>query len=158
MSLNERNTLNRTQRYKGTIKTKYFHHPFASVFNFYMSVAYRLERAGLADSFLTDYFLQSAAELQPDSVDVILFRSWLFYKKSQFEDAIYEVDKALDIDNEYAQLWINRGLYCAALGREEDALSAFTKAQGLYPDNPKNINLNHMMVEIKAKILDSQGG
>jgi len=157
--IDEMNSLNRIQRQKGTIKTKYFHHPFAGIFNFYMAVAYALEKAGMSDSFWVDYCLRSAAELRPDNADVFLLRSWLYYEKSQFHDAVREVDKAIGLDNEYAQLWINRGLYCAAAGRNEDALSAFTKAKELYPGNPKNSKLNHMINNVEVKMsLNSQEG
>jgi len=157
--IDEMNSLNRIQRQKGTINTKYFHHPFAGIFNFYMAVAYALEKAGMSDSFWVDYCLRSAAELRPDNADVILLRSWLYYKKSQFHDAVREVDKVIGLDNEYAQLWINRGLYCAAAGRNEDALSAFTKAKALYPDNPKNSKINYMINDVEVKMsLNSQEG
>ncbi len=156
--LEERYSLNALQKLRGTIKTNYFHHPFAGKFNFYMAVVYGLEKVGLSDFFLIDYFLQLAAELQPDNPDVTLLRSWLYYQRSQFDDAICEVDKAIDLDNEYAQLWINRGLYSIDAGRVEDALSDLAKAKELYPDNPKNSKLNIFIAEAKVKmLLNSQG-
>ncbi|MCD6533670.1 MAG: tetratricopeptide repeat protein, partial [Deltaproteobacteria bacterium] len=150
--LKDRNSLSSVQKLKGTIKTTYFYHPFASKFNFYMAVVYGLEKVGLPDFFLVDYVLQLAAELQPVNPDVTLLRSWLYYQRSQFDEAICEVDKAIDMDSEYAQLWINRGLYCAGAGRGEDALSDFAKAKELYPDNPKNIKFNRMMVINKFNV------
>ncbi len=149
--LKERISLNAVQKLKGTIKTNYFYHPFRSKFNFYMAVAYVLEKAGLSDFFLTNYCLQSAAELQPDNPDVYLLRSWVCYQKSQFDKAICEVDKAINLDREYAQLWVNRGLYCAGAGRGKEALSCFAKAKELYPDNPKNITLDRMLVATHPK-------
>lgn len=157
--LRERYSLNSVQKLKGTIKTNYFHHPFASKFNFYMAVVYGLEKVGLSDFFLIDYFLQSATDLQPDNPDVILLRSWLYYQRSQFDEAICEVDKAIDLDNEYAQLWINRGLYSIDADRNVEVLAAFTKAKELYPGNPKNIKLDSMIDAVNGKmVLNSQGG
>ncbi|MCD6322566.1 MAG: tetratricopeptide repeat protein [Clostridiales bacterium] len=157
--IKERNLLNSAQQRRGTIKTNYYHHPFAGKFNFYMAVVYGLEKVGLQDCFLIDYFLQSATDLQPDNPDVILLRSWLYYQRSQFDEAICEIDKAIKLDNEYAQLWINRGLYSIDADRYEEALAAFTKAEELYPGNPKNIKLDGMINVLKDKIsLNSQGG
>ncbi len=108
---------------------------------------------------MINYFLQLAAELQPDNPDVPLLRSWLYYQRSQFDKAICEVDKAIDMDNEYAQLWINRALYSIDADRNKDVLVAFTKAKNLYPGNPKNIKLDSMINAISDKMmLNSQGG
>ena len=112
-----------------------------------------MEKIGLSDCFLVEYLLQSAAVLQPGNPDVLLLRSWLCYQKSQFDEAICEVDKAIKLDNKYAQLWINRGLYSIDAGRYEEALAAFTKAKELYPDNPKNIKLDSMIDAVNNKIV-----
>jgi tetratricopeptide (TPR) repeat protein len=82
----------------------------------------------------------------------------LYYQKLQFGEAICEIDKAIKLDKEYAQLWINRGLYSIDAGRVEDALSDFAKSKELYPDNPKNSKLNIFIAEAKVKmLLNSQG-
>jgi len=157
--LEERYSLNAAQKLRGTIKTNYFHHPFTGKFNFYMAVVYGLEKVGLPDFFLIDYFLQLAVELQPNNPDVALLRSWLYYQRLQFGEAICEIDKAMKLDKEYAQLWINRGLYSIDAGRVEDVLSDFAKAKELYPDNPKNIKLDSMIDAVNDKmVLNSQGG
>ncbi len=150
--IEKKKILNSVQSRKGMIKTKYFYNPLACKFNFYMAAVYGLEKIGLSDSYFVGYFLRLAAALQPDNPDVMLLRSWSYYKKSRFDDAINEVDKAMELDSNYAQLWINRGLYGIGADRNEDALDAFIKAKELYPGNPKNARLNAMIADVKLII------
>ena len=155
--INRINTLNSAQRQKGTIKTKYFQHPFASKFHFYMAATYGLVKAGLPDYLLINYFLGAAEKLRPNNVDIILMRSWLFYQKLFFDDALREINKAIEIDRDYAQLWLNRGLYCIGADKNEEALEAFAKAEELYPGYPKKNKLNTMISVAKFKLHENQG-
>ncbi len=144
--------LNQIQKQKGTLKTKYFLHPFASKFNFYMATAYFLAKKKIPCDFLIGYLLNLAEIQQPNNVDVALMRSWQLYQNSKIEDAIHEIDKAIKIDNQYAQLWVNRGLYCLDAGRYGEALAAFSKVTELYPGYPKKQKLKFMIniAEIKS--------
>jgi tetratricopeptide (TPR) repeat protein len=136
----------RVQQEKGTIRTKYFNNPVASTFNFYMATAYILVKNGFPADSITKYFLQAAKKMHPDNVDVILLYSWLYYKEKSYEAAVNEIDKAIALDGEYAQLWINRGIYCLAASNNTEALTAFRKAMTLYPDYPHGKKLEAMIL------------
>ncbi|MBW1644863.1 MAG: tetratricopeptide repeat protein, partial [Deltaproteobacteria bacterium] len=144
--INQFKVADRLQRQKGTIRTKYFFHPVASSFNFYMATAYLLIKAGFPNDSLTWYFLQKAKNNQPENIDVRLLSSWLYYKRRSYQAAIREIDKAIALDKEYAQLWINRGIYCLAAGKNDEAMVAFRKVLDLYPDYPHQKKLAAMML------------
>lgn len=146
--------LNNTQRMKGTIKTKYFYHPFASRFNFFMASVYTLVKNGLAGNFVTEYLFESAKKLRPNHPDVLLLHSWLLYKSDCLSEAIAEIEKALALDPEYAQLWINRGIYCLAAHENAAALNAFSRAMKLYPDYPHERSLEAMIIDAEKGIAE----
>jgi len=136
---------NMIQRQKGTIKSKYLKHPVASRFNFYMATSYVLLKAGLKDS-LVKYAIHEAEKIHPGNVDVSLLKSWLLFKNHLFADAINEVDQAIAKDHDYAQLWINRGIYALAEHKNSEALVAFNKAMELYPAYPHGRQVEAMII------------
>jgi len=123
-----------------------------------MASAYGLMRLGLPNDFLVNYFLELANDLKPDNVDILLLRSWLFYKTESFGDAIHEIDAAIALDNKYAQLWINRGLYCMEVDKNKEALEAFAKGLELYPGYPKKNRLKVVIDTAIMRLLKTQGG
>lgn len=126
---------NEIQQRKGTIKSKYFLRPLVSKFNFYMAASYALMKIGLRGSFVR-YVLHKAEKIDPYNLDVSLLKSWLLFKNHRFGDAVNEVDRAISKDRNYAQLWINRGIYTLAEHKNKEALAAFNRAMTLYPAYP----------------------
>lgn len=126
---------NEIQQQKGTIRSKYFKHPFASRFNFYMATSYVLMKAGL-NSSVVKYTIHTAEKIDPDNVDVSLLKSWVLYENKLYTDAINEIDNAIAKSQDYAQLWINRGIYTLAAHKNSEALVAFKRALELYPASP----------------------
>jgi tetratricopeptide (TPR) repeat protein len=111
-----------------------------------MATAYALVKTGFPFESAAQYFLQAAKKIHPDNIDVMLLSSWLYYKKKSYGEAVREVDKAIALDKDYAQLWINRGIYCLASGKNNEALAAFKKVLILYPDYPHGKKLEAMML------------
>ena len=136
---------NAVQQQKGTIKSKYFKHPLASKFNFYMAASYVLMKAGCKNS-LVKYAIHKAEKIRPDNVDVSLLKSWLLFKNHLFAAAVNEIDQAIAKDHDYAQLWINRGIYALAEHKNLVALAAFNKAMELYPAYPHGERLEAMIM------------
>jgi len=127
---------NRKQKDKGTLKSKYVLHPFSSRFNFYMATAFILEKSNVPVNGLINFLLTRAKDIYPDSPDIYILSSWLLYKSNKFETAIKEIDRAITLDPDFAQPWINRGLYCLAKGCSKEAVAAFQKALEMYPNYP----------------------
>ncbi len=136
---------NAVQRQKGTIKSKYFKHPLAGKFNFYMAVSYALMKVGCRNS-LVEYVIHKAERIRPDNVDVSLLKSWLLFKNCSFTAAVNEIDRAIARDRDYAQLWINRGIYVLAEHKDLEALAAFNRAMELYPAYPHAKKLEAMIM------------
>ena len=127
---------NKLQQQKGTLKDKYFFNPFQSRFNYFMAMAYLIEKMDIPVDGLLAYCLNQAERLNSDSPDVHLLRSWQFYQKKNYEEALKQIDRGIQLDPEYAHLWINRGIYALADGQGKVALSAFKKSLSLYPGYP----------------------
>lgn len=150
--IEEYNLLNSVQVQKGTIKSKYLHHPFESKFKFSLACTYILLKMKFPCDFCVSCFLNYANELKPESTDVLLLKSWHFYEKKLFQEALNEIDKAILLDDKYAQLWINRGLYCLGSNENRQALDAFLTALKLYPGYAKKHELGAMINLAKSKL------
>ncbi|MBN2332050.1 MAG: tetratricopeptide repeat protein [Deltaproteobacteria bacterium] len=137
-------SLDKIQQVKGTIKDKYFYHPFTNRFNFIMAIGYSMIKVGLNDNFVTEYVLELAKAMQPDNPDALLLHSWFLYKEGDVAEAVTEIEKAVALDEKYAQLWVNRGIYLLALNKRGEALHSFDKALELYPDYPHKKRLEAM--------------
>ena len=127
---------NELQQQKGTLKNKYLYHPVQSRFNLFMVTAYLIERMDISVDMLLDYCLNQAERLNHDSPDVYLLRSWNLYQKKDYEEALKQIDEGIQLDPEYAHLWVNRGIYALAVGKVQVALSSFKKSLSLYPGYP----------------------
>jgi tetratricopeptide (TPR) repeat protein len=57
-------------------------------------------------------------------------------------------DEALDIDNEYAELWFNRGEVLKELKRYDDALNSLNKALKLEPDCKPALKMKKELIQI----------
>jgi len=149
--INDFRLANSKQKDKGTLKSKYVFHAFNSRFNFYMAIAYLLEKTYVSADSVVNFALTRARDLFPDSADVYILSSWLLYKNGKFEAAIREIDQAITLDPGFAQLWVNRGLYCMAKGNGKEAVVAFRKVLKMYPGYPhKNKLLG--MISVAEKI------
>ena len=54
-----------------------------------------------------------------------------------YQDALAAYDRATQLTVRNAEVWNNKGLAYAALGRYQDALQCFNKALGIQPDFPE---------------------
>jgi tetratricopeptide (TPR) repeat protein len=136
---------NNKQKDKGTLKSKYVFHAFTSKFNFCMAAAFILEKSDVPANNLIDFLLTKAKESYPDSPDIYILSSWLLYKNCKFDAAIEEIDQAIILDPNFAQPWVNRGLYFLAKGCGEEAVAAFQTALKMYPGYPHKNKLLGMI-------------
>ena len=134
---------NREQKEFGTLKEKYFYHPFADRFHFYMALSFVMEKYDLPGEAFLRYCLQRAAELRGDSPDVYIVTSWYFYRRGNYHKALEIIDQGIALNPEYAQLWVNRGIYALAK-RDPEAYPDFTRALSLYPGNPHRLKILKM--------------
>ena len=135
--ISARRRANRLQEEKGSLKSNYLYHPCKSYENFCLACAYLLTKFELYNNRLMDYFLEVAKNADMTHYrDALLLNSWRLYEKKKFNAAIDEIDKAIILDQEYARLWINRGLYLMATGDRRQALRSFGRGLKLYPDYP----------------------
>jgi tetratricopeptide (TPR) repeat protein len=64
-----------------------------------------------------------------------------WYTFGHYQEALESFDEAIQIDPEYVELWVWRGVALASLKRYEEALTNFDKAIELKPDKAKIWNL-----------------
>lgn len=96
--------------------------------------AIQLEEAGdLAGAMAVN---QRLLLLKPDDVAVMNTIAGLYGVQHQYQQEIEWADKALAIDTAYAPAHINRGNALAALGRIDEAKTAFQRVIQVAPDNP----------------------
>jgi len=127
---------NEFQRQKGTLKNKYLYHPVQSRFNFFMVTAYLIEKMNIPVDRFLNYCLNKAGSFNHDSPDVYLLSSWRLYQKKDYQGALKQIDEGIQLDPEYAHLWVNRGIYALAAGQGQVGLSSFKKSLSLYPGYP----------------------
>ena len=129
-------TANQQQLRKGTLKSKYLHSPFKSHFNFYMAMAYLQEKMNVSFGRGVLFYLARANEINPLSADTYLLESWHLYRQEKIEAALEVIDRGIQLDPEYARLWVNRAIYALTAGHNQDALYAANKVLTLYPGYP----------------------
>lgn len=56
-----------------------------------------------------------------------------YYFNSNLNKSLQYLDKAVDIDPQYAQIWNNKGIVLGKLGRNEEAIAAYDKAIEINP-------------------------
>ena len=127
---------NQLQLQKGTLKSKYLCSPFKSRFNFYMAMAYLQEKMNISFGGGVLSSLARAKDINPYSADTYLLESWHLYKQTKFESALEVIDQGIQLDPEYARLWVNRAIYALTVGHHQDALYAANKVLTLYPGYP----------------------
>jgi len=126
---------NNEQKKLGTLKEKYFFHPFVSRFHFFMAICFAMEKYNLpGDNFLS-YCLMRVETLNNRSPDVYIVKSWYYYKRGDQEKALKIIDQGIKLNSKYAQLWVNRGIYALA-DKNGEAFVNFNKALSLYPGYP----------------------
>jgi len=140
---------NKIQKQKGTLKEKYFFHPFRSRFNLVMAISYWLEKNNFFDNLLLSYCLCQAEMLDPDSTDLLLLKSWSSYKQGKYKKALSQIDRGINLDPEHASLWVNRGIYSLAVNHAKDAVFALRKALVLYPGSPQKDKVKAVLAAAK---------
>ena len=127
---------NQRQLKKGTLKSKYLHSPFNSWFNFYMAMAYLQEKMNVPFFGGVQSSLDRAKALNPLSADINLLESWHLFKQKKTEAALEIIDRGIEIEPEYARLWVNRAIYAISAGHNHEALFAVNQVLKLYPGYP----------------------
>ena len=146
---------NELQKSKGTLKEKYFLHPFRSSSHFMMATAYAIQKFGIPADFVLKYCLGRLAQQGSFPVDYKLLDSWYLYKKGRLDEALKLIKDALKIDPKYAQLWVNCGIYQLAEEDGDSALKSFNKALELYPDYPQKAKVQSMILMAEKKNRES---
>ena len=126
---------NNEQKNMGTLKNKYFFHPFESQFHFFMAVCFAMEKYSIPGDGFLRYCLRRAATLNDGSPDVYIVKSWYFYQQGDYDKALAVIDQGIILNPRYAQLWVNRGIYALA-DKNSEAFVDFNKALSLYPGYP----------------------
>ena len=126
---------NNEQRNMGTLKEKYFFHPFDSQFHFFMALCVVIEKYDIPVNSFLRYCLKRVEILNASSPDVYLVKSWYFYQRGEYKKALEIIDQGISLNPKYSHLWINRGIYALADNNSE-ALADFDKALSLYPGYP----------------------
>jgi protein O-mannosyl-transferase len=83
------------------------------------------------DLALADY--AKSISIEPDA-DVVNSRARLYFDRQQWPQALKEYNYAIDLDNNVAEFWINRGAVHAMQGNYPLALSDMTQGLGIDPD------------------------
>lgn len=139
------NAENNRQQKNGTLKSKYVYNFWKSSFNFCMMLAYVIEKYHLPFDRLALSCLDKASHLRPDSPDPFLLYSWFYYRKGDCQKAIQFVEKGMELNIDYAQLWINLGMYQLSSKKYEAANKSLLKALSLYPAYPKRAQILAML-------------
>ena len=75
-----------------------------------------------------------AATLRPFSLTLIMDKGVDYSKDGQYENAIQEFDKVIQLDPDYAVAYYNRGYSYNKLGQYQTAINDYTEAIQLNPD------------------------
>ena len=148
---------NQLQLQKGTLKSKYLSYPFKSRFNFYMAMAYLQEKMNVSLGGGVLSCLARAKEINPHSADINLLESWYLYKRKKIKAALEVIDRGLQLDPEYARLWVNRAIYAMAAGYHQDTLYAIDKVLTLYPDYPYRNKIEAIKNAAKMSLSEDKG-
>jgi tetratricopeptide (TPR) repeat protein len=95
-------------------------------------------------------FLEAfGVQLKPEDY---LSRGDDFYQSSEYELALKAYDKAIELKDDYAVAWNNRGVALDELGRYDEALKAFDKAIELQSDYANAWNNRGVVLGSKSKL------
>lgn len=147
---------NTRQSLYGTLRENYVFQFWKSSFNFKMAVAYVIEKYHLPADRLAGKLLQQICQSNPGSPDSWLLNSWHYYRGQKYVKAIEMVNNGLQIDDDYAQLWVNLGMYQLAAKKPREALVSLLKALDLYPGYPRRAEVAAMITAAKKLNLYSK--
>lgn len=147
---------NQIQKKRGTLEENYFKQPFASRSHFFMAVIYAIQKYNLPFDWMLGPCFDQVEKLGDFQVDRFLMESWYYHKHGQPERALDLIHKALSLDPDYAQLWVNQGMYELALGNGESSIKSFNKALALYPGYPQK-NMVKEMIKMAYKKNEAVG-
>ena len=80
-----------------------------------------------------DLFTQ-AAEINPDNKLVFVSKGAAYLKLDRAGEALHDINRAIEIDENYAKAYHIRGLINEKIGNDNEALSDFTHAIDLDPE------------------------
>ena len=122
------------QKVKSNFNLKYVANP-SSRFNMCMALAYLVQEHQMPSPFLRvgESALDYCLETQPDSADAHLLKGWYYHSRHEFNQAIAEAERTLQIDPEYAKAWIGYGFFLAKSNKPDKAVAAINKALELHP-------------------------
>ncbi len=143
---------NKRQLLYGTLKQNYLEDFWESPFNFNMAVAYIIEKFNLPLDWLASICLQRAKQLNQKLPDPYLLNSWRYYSAQKYGMAKSELRKGMLFDENYAQLWVNLGMYQLAAQQPREAILSLKRAMELYPSYPQKQKVAAMVVAAKKMI------
>jgi len=144
---------NGKQKSIGTLKEKYLFHPFSSKFNFFMAVCILLEKNSFSENAILQYSLRQVETLDVTAPDVYIVKSWYYYRLKKYDKALEVINYGLKLQPDYAQLWVNRGIYALAAKNDNEAQVSLKKALQLYPNHPHRKKIL-VMQKLANKMLD----
>lgn len=140
------------QKEKWGFHRKYLGHPF-SLFNFNMGVALLICERNFPPplSTLGEACLDYAIKLKPDSSDAYLLKGWYHHARGQYEEALAEGTRAVDLDHESAKAWLGLAFFQSSLNRRGEAISSFQRALDIYPGCPERKTIRDIVATLKGR-------
>jgi tetratricopeptide (TPR) repeat protein len=148
--------LDAIQMEKKNFKEKYVRHPFTP-FNFCMAGAFLIKKSQQAASLdaLGETLLDYAEHLKPDSPDVHLLRGWYHHDRGEAKEAVLAAKRALEIDPDYASIWMGLGFFSMKANQPEQAIEAFQKTLDLFPHGPNRAEILAILRGLEAGVAGS---
>ncbi|MBW2302908.1 MAG: tetratricopeptide repeat protein [Deltaproteobacteria bacterium] len=97
--------------------------------------------------------VESLLKVNPNRADAHYDRGWLNAYRGNFQEALADYTKAIELDKNFADAYFNRGLVLARLGKHEQAVKDFTEAARLMPRNA-DVYCNRGSAYFEMKKLD----
>lgn len=96
--------------------------------------AHELNNQGQWEEAITIY--RWVLQKEPDNADAWIGTSYGYYRMEKYEEALAADEKALALKPSDALLWTHKGHILNALGRNEEAQEAYTRATQVLQENP----------------------
>ncbi len=94
-------------------------------------------------------FIQSGMPSIPDLADALLDRGWAYAKDKQFNQAIQDLDRSLQLKPENHRLFASRGAVLALMHRYDESIDDFKQAMKLLP--PDDARRRSMILALRSQ-------